>query len=133
MNRHARGDHHGKDGKDEPAKPTNPVWPDPAAPFAGGGWEERWETPVAAAPWLSRTIREYTDWYKRLDCPRCGHPMTVLVAPGAYRDLTPVNHAGEVSAPCNCEAEHAGRPTTKPRGCGYGAWIPGPSRPAAGG
>jgi hypothetical protein len=108
---------------------TEVPWPETDAPWAGNGYELRWETAVAAAPWSKRVLGSgYTDWYKYLGCPRCGHQMSVLVGPGAYRDAPgAAAHAGQVPATCNCPDDHKGRPDKRPSGCGYGAWIPGPS------
>lgn len=109
--------------------PPAPAWPLVSAPWIGNGYEARWETAVSDAPWAKRVLGSgYTDWYKFLPCPRCAHQMSVLVGPGAYRDAPgAVGRAGRVTASCNCAEVHAGRPEKRPGGCGYGAWIPGPS------
>jgi hypothetical protein len=108
------------------------VWPDSAAAWVGRGYEERWETQVMQWPWTERSVGSgYTDWTKILACPRCGHQMSVTVGPAAYRDAASATsgaRAGEVAVSCNCSEAHAGRPDKKPRGCGYGAWIPGPPK-----
>jgi hypothetical protein len=53
--------------------------------------------------------------------------MSVVVAPGAYRDATaPAGDPDTVAAICNCDAKHDGRPE-KRRGCGYSGWIARPS------
>jgi hypothetical protein len=106
------------------------VWPDGAVPWVGRGYEERWQTAVAAEKWTKRETGTYVDWVKVLGCPRCGHNMSVTVAPGAYRGGNRRGGAAaEVVAGCNCEMAHEGRPETRPRGCGYMAYIP---RPEAG-
>jgi hypothetical protein len=111
------------------ASPPAPNWPLDAAPWVGNGWEARWEAAVMEVPWSQRTLGSgYSDWYKYLPCPRCAHQMSVLVGPGAYRDAVgAADHAGRVTASCNCSEAHVGRPERRPGGCGYGAWIPGPA------
>ena len=103
-------------------------WPEKDAPWVENGYEERWEQPVALKTWDRREIGSYVDWQKLLKCPRCNHDMSVTVGPGAVRDAARRggDHAGEVVAGCNCADPHPGRPETKPRGCGYMAWIPEP-------
>jgi hypothetical protein len=106
-------------------------WPDAKAPWVGRGYEDRWRDPVAAAKWERRASGTYVDWVKVLPCPRCGHTMSVTVAPGAFRDARPAGGAGdEVLAGCDCESPHEGRPETRPNGCGYMAMIPRPARDA---
>jgi hypothetical protein len=102
-------------------------WPDPKAPWVGRGYEERWQVAVAAVAWERRGSGGYVDWVKSLPCPRCGHIMSVIVSPSAYRGAgggkDPLD---SVIATCDCEADHQGRPEKRPRGCGYMAWIPLP-------
>ena len=107
-------------------------WPLSNAPWVGNGYEARWEQAVSIPEWVKRELGSgYTDWHKVLPCPRCAHQMSVLVAPGAYRDATgSLGQAGKVIATCNCAESHDGRPPAKPLGCGFGAWIPGPKGPA---
>jgi hypothetical protein len=104
-------------------------WPEKDAPWVELGYdEERWEKPVTKKGWDTRKTGSYVDWVKLLKCPRCDHDMSVTVGPGALRDaaLRSDDHVGEVVAGCNCAEAHRGRPDTKPRGCGYAAWIPQP-------
>lgn len=104
-------------------------WPDPNAPWVGRGYEERWQAAVAAVDWERRASGSYVDWVKVLDCPRCGHSMSVTVAPGAFRGVRPGGDPqDQVIAGCDCESAHEGRPETRPNGCGYMAWIPRPPR-----
>jgi hypothetical protein len=102
-------------------------WPMSRCHWLGGGYSEKWTKAVADAPWHERkTTDEYVDWYKQLACPRCGHPMTVLVAPGVmpskYESIR--DHA-LVVARCNCRQLHTDRPE-KQLGCGYGGYVPAP-------
>jgi hypothetical protein len=101
-------------------------WPDPKAPWERGSHAD-WATPVTDENWVRRVNGDYIDWIKVLECPRCGHQMSLTVGPGALRDARAAGeHAGQVAAFCNCEPKHEGRPEKRPRGCGYNAWIPGP-------
>lgn len=121
-------------GPAPPAPPQKPAgWPDGQAPWVGNGYDAWWEDTVTKSNWTSRTVGSgYVDWYKLLPCPRCSHQMSVLVAPGAYRDATgAVGRSGMVTASCNCAEKHAGRPDTRPGGCGFGAWVPGPPKGSA--
>jgi hypothetical protein len=91
------------------------TWPDGAA-----AWEtettELWRNLVEGEPWQS----DGTDWYKALDCPRCGHGMSVYKGTGLGLD------AREVVAECNCSSAHAGPPTDEAKGCGQRAWVTAP-------
>ena len=95
----------------------------------------RWEEAVDAAPWHGEV--------KVLDCPRCGHPMTVdattIVVVDAFREMSEAveeqaiaemlkdlaisveSEDGLIGARCNCRFEHDGHPA-KPDdriwGCG---------------
>ncbi len=102
-------------------------------------YSPRWEAAVDAAPW-QREI-------KILDCPRCGHPMSVdasSTTTDALRDVSGAVEESEVadaidelvqriestdeliSAYCNCKIEHEGHPA-KPEdrhwGCGQAGAI----------
>jgi len=107
---------------------TTPEWGVPGVPWVAA-YESRWESGVESANWNRRDLGSgYTDWYKLLPCPRCTHQMSILVAPGAYRDSGGNGgRAGMVAASCNCPDQHEGRPQTRPSGCGYSAWINGPA------
>jgi hypothetical protein len=99
----------------------------------------RWQAAVDAAPWQ--------DEMKILDCPRCGHPMTVDASATTTDALREVSAAVEepaiadaleelaatidsedelVGARCNCRFEHDGHPP-KPEdrtwGCGQAGAI----------
>ena len=102
-------------------------------------YSPRWEAAVDAAPWQGDM--------KLLDCPRCGHPMTVDAGAATTDALREVIDAVEepevadaleelvgriestdelISAYCNCKIEHTGHPP-KPDdhhwGCGQAGAI----------
>jgi hypothetical protein len=102
-------------------------------------YSRRWEEAVDAAPWDGEM--------KILDCPRCGHRMTVDAGAATTDALREAGEAVEepavaaaledlagriedddelVGAHCNCRIEHTGHPT-KPDdrrwGCGQAGAI----------
>lgn len=117
-------------------------------------WDDRqslrWVAAVDAASWEPRGSGE---GLKRLDCPRCGHPMSVLYAGGviaaAVSELERLHGSSEdfgerigvlsgqaagaegvteidtVPARCNCTHPHDGRPDAA-SGCGQWGVIEAP-------
>jgi hypothetical protein len=91
-------------------------------------WQEEtsqdWFTEVESWDWQMHP----DGWLKAGTCPRCGHQMSIVR--GAGGGLTFALDE-PVTAFCNCEEEHDGRPTTIRRGCGQNARI-SPPDPGAG-
>lgn len=84
--------------------------------------EPHWATSVGQWPWQelrasdSKTV---IGWYKRGQCPRCRHEISVRQNRGAH--LVPPRPT--LLARCNCDAVHANRPDWAPDGCGSSGSI----------
>lgn len=84
---------------------------------------EKWVSELDAWPWAERAKGE---WAKSGACPRCAHPMAVIVQDGTLLGAVSTETADEldpVRAECNCRHKHDGRPEGISEGCGQAGTL----------
>lgn len=94
--------------------------------------EPGWTLAVAGWHWVPDDVGPLGSWMKTGVCPRCGHPFTARLAPGAKRLLPWARRSSaavdaKVLIECDCGCDHPGRPAESlMRGCGQSGWIERP-------